>query len=238
ELWFNDRNLVIQAENSQFRVYRKFFWQLVLQFSTFKDMLSFPQPSLTDAEFIEGCPIVRLPDSSWEVTFFLKAIFLPEPFPAKTKFDNVVGCLRLSHKYGIDYLRRRALIHLPSGHPALYLTGTRSIVKWEVAINIAIFCRGRGPRFRLPGFMSSSLPAKLILPGSSPSPSIAFPTFFTYWGKPSSMGRCTTRFRYRVPAISCGFFGHDESPPLRHGGVEQLAAILLQRGARWLLRIV
>ncbi|KAJ7919445.1 hypothetical protein B0H13DRAFT_1477969, partial [Mycena leptocephala] len=30
----------------------------------------------------------------------------------------VVGCLRLSHKYGVDYLRRRALIHFSSGFPS------------------------------------------------------------------------------------------------------------------------
>ncbi|KAJ7689842.1 hypothetical protein B0H17DRAFT_1065969 [Mycena rosella] len=36
------------------------------------------------------------------------------PFPALTTFDIIVGCLRLSHKYEVDYLRRRALIHLSS----------------------------------------------------------------------------------------------------------------------------
>lgn len=38
------------------------------------------------------------------------------PFPAPTEFDAIVGCLRLSHKYAVDYLRRRALVHLSSGH--------------------------------------------------------------------------------------------------------------------------
>ncbi|KAJ7689832.1 hypothetical protein B0H17DRAFT_1065952 [Mycena rosella] len=36
------------------------------------------------------------------------------PFPALTTFDIIVGCLRLSHKYEVDHLRRRALIHLSS----------------------------------------------------------------------------------------------------------------------------
>ncbi|KAJ7127282.1 hypothetical protein C8R43DRAFT_700116 [Mycena crocata] len=114
ELWFDDGNLVIQAENSQFRVFRGI---LAARSSVFQDMLSFPQPS--DAELVVGCPLVRLPDSLWEVTVFLKAIFLPgffRSFPAETDFDTVIGCLRLSHKYGVDYLRRRALIHLSSGH--------------------------------------------------------------------------------------------------------------------------
>jgi hypothetical protein len=37
-------------------------------------------------------------------------------YPAPTDFDTIVGCLRLSHKYEVDYLRRRALVHFSSGH--------------------------------------------------------------------------------------------------------------------------
>ncbi|KAF7353906.1 BTB domain-containing protein [Mycena venus] len=39
------------------------------------------------------------------------------PYPAPTDFDVVVGCLRLSHKYGVEYLRRRALVHFSSRFP-------------------------------------------------------------------------------------------------------------------------
>lgn len=39
-----------------------------------------------------------------------------EPFPASTSFEIIAGSLRLSHKYGVDYLHRRALIHLSSGY--------------------------------------------------------------------------------------------------------------------------
>lgn len=98
-------------------------------------MFALPQPS--DPELVEGCPVVRLPDLEAEVTSFLKALFEPEwvhilctcvrhshfdvsrffmPFPAPTDFDTIVGCLRLAHKYGVDYLRRRALVHLSSGY--------------------------------------------------------------------------------------------------------------------------
>lgn len=49
------------------------------------------------------------------------------PFPAKTDFDTICGCLRLSHKYGVDYLRRRALIHLSSRHPT-------TLSDWEAMI--------------------------------------------------------------------------------------------------------
>ncbi|KAJ7829984.1 hypothetical protein B0H14DRAFT_2808287 [Mycena olivaceomarginata] len=115
DLWFEDGNLVIQTGNSQYRVYRGL---LATCSGVFTDMLSFPQPA--DAELVEGCPLVRLLDPDVEVTPFLKAIFQPDffmPFPAPTALDAIVGCLRLSHKYGVDYLRRRALIHLSSRYP-------------------------------------------------------------------------------------------------------------------------
>ncbi|KAJ7910698.1 hypothetical protein B0H13DRAFT_2329084 [Mycena leptocephala] len=115
ELWFEDGNIVIQAGNSLYCVFRGI---LATHSSVFKDMLSFPQPP--DSELMEGCPLVGLPDSDREVTPFLKALFDPDffmPFPAPTDFDTVVGCLRLSHKYGVDFLRRRALIHFSSAFP-------------------------------------------------------------------------------------------------------------------------
>ncbi|KAF8205575.1 hypothetical protein K438DRAFT_1964008 [Mycena galopus ATCC 62051] len=114
DLWFEDGNLVIQAGNSQYRVYRGV---LAMHSPIFQDMLSLPQPP--DSELVEGCPLVRLTDSEEEVTSFLKAIFHPiffMPFPAPTEIHIIIGCLRLSHKYGVDYLRRRALVHLSSGY--------------------------------------------------------------------------------------------------------------------------
>ncbi|KAJ7119085.1 hypothetical protein C8R44DRAFT_625218 [Mycena epipterygia] len=114
ELWFEDGNLVIQAGNSQFRVYRGI---LAARSPVFGDMLAFPQPP--DSELIDGCPLVHLPDAATEVALFLKALFDPEffmPCPAPTTFDIVIACLRLGHKYDVDYLRRHALIHLSSGY--------------------------------------------------------------------------------------------------------------------------
>ncbi|KAJ7119164.1 hypothetical protein C8R44DRAFT_673506 [Mycena epipterygia] len=114
ELWFEDGNLIIQAGDRQFRVYRGI---LAARSPVFRDMLAFPQP--LDSELIEGCPVVRLPDAATEVTVFLQAIFDPDffmAFPAPTTFDIIVGCLRLSNKYEVDSLRRRALVHLSSGY--------------------------------------------------------------------------------------------------------------------------
>ncbi|KAJ7500478.1 hypothetical protein B0H11DRAFT_2378266 [Mycena galericulata] len=116
DLWFEDGNIVIQAGNSQFRVHRSV---LAARSSVCKDMLSVPQSP--ESELVDGCPLVRLTDSEMEVEVFLKALFLPEffmPFPYLTTFDVATGCLRLSHKYEVNYLRRRALrvVHLSSGY--------------------------------------------------------------------------------------------------------------------------
>ncbi|KAJ7753416.1 hypothetical protein DFH07DRAFT_744469, partial [Mycena maculata] len=103
------------AGNAQFRVYRGV---LAARSPVFQDMLSFPQPA--DSDIVEGCPLVHLPDSAADVSVFLRAIFDSAffmPFPAKTKVNIIFGCLRLSHKYGVDYLHRRALIHLSSAFP-------------------------------------------------------------------------------------------------------------------------
>ncbi|KAF7359030.1 BTB domain-containing protein [Mycena sanguinolenta] len=112
ELWFEDGSLVIQAGNSQYRVYRGI---LAMYSPVFQDMLSLPQP--LDSDLVDNCPLVRLTDAEEEVTSFLKAIFHPTSFPsfpAQTRLCTILGCLRLSHKYEVDHLRRRALIHLSS----------------------------------------------------------------------------------------------------------------------------
>ncbi|KAJ7604131.1 hypothetical protein FB45DRAFT_939791 [Roridomyces roridus] len=122
ELWFDDGSIVIQAENTQFRVHRSI---LAARSPVFKDMLSFPQP--LDAELVEGCPLVHLHDSAAELSVFLRAIFNSEffmPFPVGTEFDIIVGVLRLSHKYEVEYLRRRALVHLSSGYAT-------TLSKWD-----------------------------------------------------------------------------------------------------------
>jgi hypothetical protein len=70
ELWFSDSGLVVQAEQSLFRVSGAV---LAARSPIFKDMLSFTQPP--DAETIDGCPVVKLPDLAIDITCFFRAIF-------------------------------------------------------------------------------------------------------------------------------------------------------------------
>ncbi|KAJ6602718.1 hypothetical protein DFH09DRAFT_899609, partial [Mycena vulgaris] len=78
----------------------------------FRDMIAFSQPT---SEQIDGSPVVRLHDSAREVEVFLRAIydssyFMPAPVPVELWV--VLAILRLSKKYDIQYLHRRALDHL------------------------------------------------------------------------------------------------------------------------------
>ncbi|KAJ7041874.1 hypothetical protein C8F04DRAFT_994138 [Mycena alexandri] len=112
ELWFFDGGLVVQAEQSLYRVSGGI---LAARSPVFKDMLSFTQPS--DSETIDGCPVVKLHDSAADVTCFFRAIFdssFFEPHPSLVLLDHVISVLHLSNKYSVEYLLRRGLKHLSS----------------------------------------------------------------------------------------------------------------------------
>ncbi|KAJ7910694.1 hypothetical protein B0H13DRAFT_2272324 [Mycena leptocephala] len=91
ELWFEDGNIVIQAGNSLYRVFR--------------GILATHSPPIPN--LWKDVPLYASQTQTGR--FF-------EPFPASTSFEIVAGCLRLSHKYGVDYLHRRALTHLSSAY--------------------------------------------------------------------------------------------------------------------------
>ncbi|KAJ7736542.1 hypothetical protein DFH07DRAFT_842864 [Mycena maculata] len=116
-LWFSPEIVVLRANT---RVFRVFAAILKAQSSVFADMFTFPQPPSADLEMMDGFPVVKLYDDPDEVEVFLKAIFDSSffmPPPAETHFEDAIGILRLSHKYDVPYLRRRALEHLSTIYP-------------------------------------------------------------------------------------------------------------------------
>jgi len=131
DLWFEDGNVVIQAEDYQFCLFKSF---LTKRSPIFKDTFSIPQPE--DAERINGCPVLRIHDSATDAAHFFKAIFDSETFlppPAPTTFEKVAAILRLSTKYEVENLRKRALDHLSSGYPT-------SLAQWrEYGLPLATF---------------------------------------------------------------------------------------------------
>ncbi|KAJ7778675.1 hypothetical protein DFH07DRAFT_730644 [Mycena maculata] len=122
ELWFEEGNLVVQAEDYQFCLFKSF---LTKRSPIFKDTLSMPQPE--GAERINGCPVVRIHDSGADAVHFFKAIFDPETFlppQTGTTFEKIAAILRLSTKYEVEYLRQRALEHLSTGYSTSFLQWT------------------------------------------------------------------------------------------------------------------
>ncbi|KAF7352240.1 BTB domain-containing protein [Mycena venus] len=114
-LWFEDCGLIIQAENTIFRISRD--W-LALQSPIFQDMLALPIP--VDAEKMEGYPFVRLPDTAEEVSVFLKALLCYgffEAHPASTTFHILGAVLNMSHKYEVAVLWKHALTHVSHFYP-------------------------------------------------------------------------------------------------------------------------
>ncbi|KAJ7301503.1 hypothetical protein DFH08DRAFT_1090187 [Mycena albidolilacea] len=136
-LWFKDCGLVIRTGNVIFRVSGEI---LAAKSPVFRDMLQIPQPS--DGETIDGCSVVCLPDDPHDTTAFLRALFdseFFEPYPSETDFNTIYGVLKLSNKYLIDFLRRRALIHLSCRYPTTLEGWTGSTpMSWKIEPDLLI----------------------------------------------------------------------------------------------------
>ena len=72
DLWFEDGNIILETGDTRFRVYRGV---LVKNSSVFRDILSIPQSS--NEELLDGLPVVRVHDSSEDMTSFLGALYQP-----------------------------------------------------------------------------------------------------------------------------------------------------------------
>ncbi|KAJ7150686.1 hypothetical protein C8R46DRAFT_914704 [Mycena filopes] len=147
-LWFSTDSLVtLRAEETVFRVPQSI---LAARSRVFEAMFQFPQPSSADPsavndeqEILDGAPVVRLFDSAAEVEPFLRAIFDSSYFmppPATVELSDVLAILRLSHKYDVGYLYKRALVHLET----LYicdvnkLFDTRTAKSWSPTPGVAV----------------------------------------------------------------------------------------------------
>ena len=71
--WFDDGNVILQAENTQFRVHRSL---LSLHSNVFKDMFSMPQPTdTTTAPNADGCPVITIFDKASDLEYVLSIFY-------------------------------------------------------------------------------------------------------------------------------------------------------------------
>ncbi|KAJ7668654.1 hypothetical protein DFH06DRAFT_1182184 [Mycena polygramma] len=111
EFWHSDGSVVLQAENTQFRVH----WGLLsLHSSFFRDL---PQPP--GQPNIDGCPIVELHDAVEDVFQLLMALYTPT-FLSQTALPlQAIGALiRLGRKYGFKSLLNSAVERLTFENPS------------------------------------------------------------------------------------------------------------------------
>jgi hypothetical protein len=72
EIWYLDGSVVLQAQNTQFRVH----WGVLAQQSSFfRDIQGLPQPA--DQPSVDGCPVIQLQDDVADVENLLKALYNP-----------------------------------------------------------------------------------------------------------------------------------------------------------------
>ena len=72
EFWFEDGSIVLVTNRTAFRIYRGL---LATQSTVFEDMFATVTSPMMDETF-EGCPVVRLSDSPYDLTHLLR-ILLP-----------------------------------------------------------------------------------------------------------------------------------------------------------------
>ncbi|KAF7297451.1 Glutamine amidotransferase type-1 domain-containing protein [Mycena indigotica] len=114
DVWFEDGTLILEAEGTLFKVFRGI---LAANSTVFNDMLVVG--SYAEEETVDGCPVVRVYDAAVDLMHFLKALHHVGYYnpPETTSFTLIAAVLRLSTKYNVDFLRRRALAHISSLYP-------------------------------------------------------------------------------------------------------------------------
>ncbi|KAJ7043731.1 hypothetical protein C8F04DRAFT_1073109 [Mycena alexandri] len=95
DIWYSDGSVVLQAQDTQFRVH----WSLLAQNSSFfRDMQALPQPP--DQPSVEGCPVVRLHDAVADVKNLLTVLYTPMfPLERAASFQTIASVVRLGRKY-------------------------------------------------------------------------------------------------------------------------------------------
>ncbi|KAJ7163227.1 hypothetical protein C8R46DRAFT_1193735 [Mycena filopes] len=115
EYWFDDGNIILQVESTQFRLTKSI---LSMHASVFRDMFTMPLPA--NEPTIENCPVVVLPgDTAQDWGFLLGAIYPKFFLDARAPtVETLAGILRLSKKYDIPLFRRDCFQRLRMQFPA------------------------------------------------------------------------------------------------------------------------
>ncbi|TFK49216.1 hypothetical protein OE88DRAFT_399240 [Heliocybe sulcata] len=113
EPWFDDGNVILQAESTRFRVYRG---ALALNSPVFAG--SFPRNR--GPQVPSSTAVYRLQVQAIDLQHFLKAIFVPGYYQRKLKtdYDATISIIRLSTKYQVEYFRQDIVANLVIAYPS------------------------------------------------------------------------------------------------------------------------
>ncbi|KAJ6596410.1 hypothetical protein DFH09DRAFT_905327 [Mycena vulgaris] len=116
DFWFQDDTVVLQVENTLYRVYRGL---LMARSTVFHDTFSISQPE-NEGNHMEGCPVVQLHDKGEDFTRFLKALHQYGTYKncPVSGFFELWSALRLSDKYDIPVLRHLMISILREIYPS------------------------------------------------------------------------------------------------------------------------
>ncbi|KAJ7043811.1 hypothetical protein C8F04DRAFT_1070477 [Mycena alexandri] len=115
EYWFDDGNIILQVESTQFRLTKS---MLSMHSSVFRDMFMVPLPP--DEPTIENCPVVVLSDTAQDWIHLLGAMY-PKFFLEVARpptVELIAGILRLSKKYDIPLFREDCFHRLRMQFPS------------------------------------------------------------------------------------------------------------------------
>ncbi|KAI0714930.1 hypothetical protein C8Q76DRAFT_728758 [Earliella scabrosa] len=105
ELWFEDGNVVVIAQQTAFRVHRGV---LSRHSKTFGDVFTLPQsPDPGAIETMDGCPVVRIPDSSHDFKHLLHAMYDGASYRESEErwpISVLAALARLGHKYKLSQI--------------------------------------------------------------------------------------------------------------------------------------
>ncbi|PPR06074.1 hypothetical protein CVT26_005280 [Gymnopilus dilepis] len=116
--WFDDGNIVLNAQGTLFRVHRGIIGRHA---QVFKDMTSIPQPQTGQEPSVEGCPLVPLDDDPEDWEHLLNVIYdcNTSSFSKDTwNLPVLTSVLRLGRKYAFDHLYGEALKRVKLGVPS------------------------------------------------------------------------------------------------------------------------
>nr|GAT56159.1 predicted protein [Mycena chlorophos] len=115
EIWHEDGSVVLQAQDTQFRVH----WGLLtMHSSVFKDMYGLPQPDVAGPT-VEGCLVVPVFDDPMDLLHFFRVLYNPTMLVKESlPFAIVAALVRIGQKYDFKELLQEAVRRITDDYPS------------------------------------------------------------------------------------------------------------------------